>query len=201
MTALDQNARLVSSGSQLNHYFIGQTLGPLPRAVGHLLDSPSAHELTDISNRTKDFSLRTREADGKTLLIVKVSVDDTTSANGTARREFETAIPELTIHQLDKILLNAGYPYQSKWSREREEYEFKGAHVTIDKNAGYGYVAEFGKIVDDQTKAQTAKEELRKLIHDLDLEELPQDRLERMFKHYNSHWPEYYGTEKVFSVA
>jgi hypothetical protein len=34
----------------------------------------------------------------------------------------------------------------------------------------------------------------------LGVEELPQDRLERMFAHYNAHWPEYYGTEKVFVI-
>jgi hypothetical protein len=31
-------------------------------------------------------------------------------------------------------------------------------------------------------------------------EELNQDRLARMFAFYNAHWPEYYGTEKVFTV-
>ena len=201
MRALDPKIRLVSSGSQLNHYFIGQPLASLPPAVAHLIDSPHMRALEEISAHAKDFSLRTRDADGTTLLVIKASVDDTSSANGIARREFEIAIPHLSIHALDKILLDAGYAYQSKWSRTREEYEFQHARVTIDKNAGYGYVAEFEKIVDDPAKAQTAKEELRQIINNLDLEELPQDRLERMFTHYNSHWPEYYGTEKVFHLA
>ncbi len=30
--------------------------------------------------------------------------------------------------------------------------------------------------------------------------ELPQDRLERMFAYYNLHWPEYYGTENIFTI-
>jgi len=34
----------------------------------------------------------------------------------------------------------------------------------------------------------------------LDVEELPQDRLERMFAYYNKNWPEYYGTEKIFVI-
>jgi hypothetical protein len=30
--------------------------------------------------------------------------------------------------------------------------------------------------------------------------ELGQARLERMFAHYNTHWPEYYGTENIFTI-
>jgi hypothetical protein len=29
---------------------------------------------------------------------------------------------------------------------------------------------------------------------------LAQERLERMFAHYNQNWPEYYGTTKVFII-
>jgi len=37
-------------------------------------------------------------------------------------------------------------------------------------------------------------------MESLGVRELPQDRLERMFKFYNSHWREYYGTDKIFTV-
>jgi hypothetical protein len=35
---------------------------------------------------------------------------------------------------------------------------------------------------------------------ELDLTELGQERLERMFEFYNKNWPDYYGTEKVFNL-
>jgi hypothetical protein len=35
---------------------------------------------------------------------------------------------------------------------------------------------------------------------ELGIEELDAARLERMFAYYNAHWPEYYGTEKVFDI-
>jgi predicted adenylyl cyclase CyaB len=201
MISLDPDALLISSGSQLNHYFIGPSLNALPRAVMHLIAQPAMRALQEIAACAKDFSLRTRDTDGKTILVIKASVDDTTSANGIARREFEAVIPGLTIHTLDEILLTTGYSYQSKWSREREEYKFRGATLTIDKNAGYGYIAELEKIVNDPAQIKEAEVELRKLIKNLNLEELPQDRLERMFAHYNTRWPEYYGTDRVFTIS
>jgi hypothetical protein len=35
---------------------------------------------------------------------------------------------------------------------------------------------------------------------ELGVEELLQDRLERMFAHYNEHWQEYYGTDRTFII-
>jgi len=37
-------------------------------------------------------------------------------------------------------------------------------------------------------------------MQELGVEELSQDRLERMFSHYNSNWPDYYGTERTFII-
>lgn len=38
-------------------------------------------------------------------------------------------------------------------------------------------------------------------MRSLGAQELPGDRLECMFAYYNQHWPEYYGTDKIFTVA
>lgn len=187
----------VGSHRQLNHYFEGKgDFKAAARIIGNETDRKTFLEL---AGKAKDFSLRTREADGKVLLVLKAAIDDTTSANGTARREFECAIPA-SLAELDKALLDAGFSYQAKWSRERTEFQFAGANVAIDKNAGYGYLAEFEMIVDDAAHADQTKARLRELISQLGFEELAQDRLARMFAHYNSHWPEYYGTEKIFVI-
>ena len=71
-------------------------------------------------------------------------------------------------------------------------------HVCIDKNAGYGYVAEFEKILSNPDEIDQAKQSIRDEMAALGVEELDHARLERMFAHYNQHWPEYYGTEKTF---
>ena len=97
--------------------------------------------------------------------------------------------------------MEAGFSYQAKWSREREEFSFgEDVAVTIDRNAGYGYLAELEKEVDSEDDVPAAEKLLRKLLDELELEELSQDRLERMFSHYNENWEDYYGTEETFEV-
>jgi predicted adenylyl cyclase CyaB len=197
MKEVDPALRKIGSHRQLNHYFEGK--GDFKAVAQALKDKNIQKTFIDLAQKAKDFSLRTREADGTVFLVLKASIDDTTSANGTARREFEEKV-DMTLGELDKIILAAGFTYQSKWSRERTEYKFSGANVTVDRNAGYGYLAEFESIEDDPSRADAAKAELRGLIRNIGLEELDQDRLARMFAYYNTHWPEYYGTEKVFTI-
>lgn len=223
--------KLVAQGAhrQLNHYFEWPAAGgasdagnagnggaakkkPDWRAVAKAL--PNAEDqktFVALTEKAKDISLRTRDADGKVLLVFKAAIDDTTSANGTARREFEREVP-LTLAELDAIILKAGFIYQAKWSREREEFKLTSAvlsrndasktdvNVVIDRNAGYGYLAEFEVVASDPSLAESIKTGLRSLMDRLGAEELKQDRLMRMFDYYNAHWPEYYGTEKIFVI-
>ena len=169
-------------------------------------------KLRHISKTAKDYSARTRWADGKAaprtgvqptgtgvILVIKASVDDTTSSNGTARLEWESEVP-ITIEELDKLVLDSGFKYQAKWSRERQAFKFKDFNVTIDKNAGYGYLAEFEKQIEDQIKADETKKMIRLIMKDLEIEELAQDRLERMFAYYNENWENYYGTKNIFTI-
>ena len=114
--------------------------------------------------------------------------------------EYEITFPNLTLDQLDQILLDSDFQYQAKWSRKREEYKYKDMTVCIDKNAGYGYLAEFEKVVTEPSMFEQVKQELRDEMSRLGVEELSQDRLERMFEYYNNNWREYYGTEKTFTI-
>jgi len=114
--------------------------------------------------------------------------------------EFEEEI-NLSLDDLDNALLAAGLRYQAKWSREREEYLCQGINVCLDRNAGYGWLAEFEKVVGQESELESARQEVRALMEQCGVQELQQDRLERMFAFYNAHWGEYYGTDKVFTVA
>ncbi len=147
-----------------------------------------------------DFSVRTREKDGTTLLVVKASVGSDTSSNGVTRMEFEEEL-NLSLDDLDNLLLSADLRYQAKWSRDREEYLCLGVNVCLDRNAGYGWLAEFEKVVGQESALEFARQEVRALMEQCGVQELQQDRLERMFAFYNAHWGEYYGTDKVFTVA
>ena len=189
MKNLDPGFSSHGSHKQLNHYFAGGDLNALRAKLPHL----------KIPEHVKDYSVRTRWADGRVILVIKMTVDDTTSSNGTARQEFESEV-NLTLEQLDQLLLDSGFQYQAKWSREREEYSYKGLNVTVDKNAGYGYLAEFEAVIDDPSQADSMKTTIRSRMKELGIEELAQERLERMFAYYNQNWQNYYGTDKTFVI-
>ena len=197
----DKDLKLVGQGKQLNHYFNS------PKNLNGLYDAVSPHipkekipAFKEIIKKGEKASVRTREADGKVLFIIKASINDHSSQNGVSRIEFEAETKDLSLAKLDQTLLDAGLTYQAKWSREREEYQTGNMHVCIDKNAGYGYLAEFEIMVDEESKVKDAKDDIFSFMKEVGFSELPQDRLERMFAHYNKHWNEYYGTDNVFNI-
>jgi adenylate cyclase class IV len=193
-------AEKVSIHSQLNHYFIvPEDVKVLEKAILPIIPEDRKEDLKKILEDGKNHSIRARDADGKVIFVIKASLGGDTSANGVSRIEFESEVA-MSLEELDKILLDAGLTYQAKWSREREEYKAGGMNVTIDKNAGYGYLAEFEKVVEESKDVASVEEEIRTFMASCDAEELPQDRLERMFAHYNENWQDYYGTDKIFTI-
>lgn len=199
MRVLDPELSIISQNKQLNHYFHNGDIHELYKKVEHLFIGEQHDKLKTVIERGEDFSIRSRQKDSEILLVVKASVDEGTSANTVKRIEFEEPVT-ISLDELDALLLDAGFEYQAKWSREREEYAYKGASVCLDKNAGYGYLAEFEKIVPSEDMAAAVHDEINTLMSELGVVELGQDRLARMFSHYNENWPEYYGTEKVFVI-
>lgn len=199
MCELDPNCRLVSQNKQLNHYFEGGDMQELVKEVSLHLTDEQLKKLVHIVDIGKSFSIRTRQKDDQILLVVKASVDSGSSHNTVSRLEFEEPV-DLSLEELDQLLLKAGFNYQAKWSREREEYSYKDINVCLDKNAGYGYLAEFEKVLNDEAVLNSARIEITAMMQELGVEELQQDRLERMFAHYNQNWPDYYGTDKVFVI-
>ncbi len=201
---LDPSMKLVGKGKQLNHYFLPpadkKQFDLLKKILMPILPADTHAALARIAEHGTKVSIRTRSTDTKTLFIIKASVADDTSSNGVARIEFEAPV-KLSLDELDAVLIKQiGLAYQAKWSREREEYEAAGLHVCLDKNAGYGYLAEFEKVVGDKAAVDSAKQEIEKVMKHVGVAELEQARLERMFAHYNAHWPEYYGTDNIFTI-
>lgn len=199
MKDLDPNMVARGSHKQLNHYFKDGNLQSLYQKLETHVPEDKKNQFKEIVEKAKTFSVRTRSADGKIILVVKASVDETTSSNGTARLEFE-ALMDMSLEELDNQILASGFSYQAKWSRERTDYTYNNTAVSIDKNAGYGYLAEFEKTETELEKVEPTKSLLREMLRELEIQELPQDRLERMFAFYNDNWQDYYGTEKTFEI-
>lgn len=189
----------LGKNKQLNHYFEKGNLFELYEKIQTILKKESREKLLKIMQNAQSYSLRSREINGRVLLVLKVTIGKSSSANGISRIEFEEEIP-LSLQKLDEIIVDSKFIIQAKWSREREEYTIANKLVTIDKNAGYGYLAEIEEILQDQNELERVKKEIYALMKELDLKELPQDRLERMFAYYNANWEKYYGTENTFVI-
>jgi adenylate cyclase class IV len=203
----DPKLILIGQSSQLNHYFVGGDINKLSVFIHKYLDELEGQDFHHIVNNGVNISVRTRQTETKVILVIKATLDETTSSNGTARIEFEKDFAQkMSLSDLDQLLLDSDFIYQAKWSRDRQEFEFnpKNAQekivVCLDKNAGYGYLAEFELVIDDATKAEESKTYLRSIMAEVGAQELQQDRLERMFAFYNQNWQDYYGTEKTFDV-
>lgn len=199
MCELDPSCACVATSKQLNHYFKAGDINKLYEKTKSLFADSEQEKLRAVIEQGSDFSVRTRQKDDEVLLVVKASLDAGTSANTVSRLEFEEPV-KLSLDELDKLVQDADFTYQAKWSREREEYAYKGANVCLDKNAGYGYLAEFEKVVEEGSDIEEIRSDLKDLMDELEVEELGQDRLERMFAHYNDNWPDYYGTDNTFVI-
>jgi predicted adenylyl cyclase CyaB len=187
------------STSQLNHYFVADDYSPLREAMSAHVPEDRKELFHRALDEGKGTSVRTRQADKEIIFVIKASVDDESSSNGTKRIEFEETV-QMTLDELDQILLSAGLTYQAKWSRDREEYNLNDINISIDKNAGYGYLSEFEKVSVGEDGIDDLKTEILDFMKEFDLEELAQDRLGRMFDFYNKNWADYYGTDKVFNI-
>ncbi len=199
MEELDPEMKITSRNSQLNHYFVNGDLNVLYSNIEEIFSAEQRDKFADFFANGKDFSVRTRDKDGEVLLVMKASLDGGTSANTVSRLEFEESLP-ITLDELDAFLVKAGFTFQAKWSRDRIEYAYKGITVCLDRNAGYGYLAEFETVTTDQSELPAVRARLEECMKELGVEELGQDRLARMFAHYNEFWADYYGTEKTFNI-
>ena len=108
------------SESQNNHYFEGGNLLHLLGTFRQFLGETEATSLHNLSKEARSFSVRTRGTPTQTIVVVKATVNDESSSNGTARIEWEVDLPSMTLDEMDTKVLSAGFVYQAKWSRERE---------------------------------------------------------------------------------
>jgi adenylate cyclase class IV len=201
MKIIDPNTKLDKKEKQLNHYFQKASLNQVRDAVYDILTPEDKSKFDEMLELSTNPNVRTRQIDNEQLLLViKDSIQDSNSANGTSRIEFEANIIGMQIADLDQLLFDNGLEYQAKWSRYRETYKFQDIAICIDKNAGYGYLAELESVIDNPSQIKEQEKKLRSIMTKLELVELDSGRLERMFDFYNQNWPEYYGTDKIFEI-
>lgn len=201
LQAADPELSQIGESSQLNHYF-DESGDPaaLLEAVKPTLKLADFESFKQILDQSKTFALRTRQDSAGVKLVIKAAKDGEDVQHAVERLEGEYLTDQAAIDEMDAKIQAAGYGFLSKWSRDRKEFKFKDNTVTLDRNAGYGYVAEFERIVTEESATAAAKQSILDELAALGLEELSQERIGRMFTHYNEHWPEYYRTNKTFIV-
>src|SRR3989338_11321308 len=128
MKSLDPKMKLKRTSSQLNHYFKNGDVGLLFKRISKYLSEKELQKLEFIIKNGKSHSVRTRLNDSDVIFVLKGILDEGKSIHGIARSEFEAVLPK-SIKELDKIILLAGFQYQSKWSRLRQEYDYKDMTV------------------------------------------------------------------------
>jgi predicted adenylyl cyclase CyaB len=197
----DPKFKLVSQSKQRNHYFEDGNINELLKNLSQVLSKKDLLDLEEILKKGTNYTVRTRQSDDSIIFVLKATVGSSKNKHhGNIRYEYEKELKNITLKQLDKIIINSGFKYQSKWSRERKEYTYLNINVCVDKNAGYGYLVEFEKVAEDEKQAGEVRKEILKKMKNLGVKELSDKRLSRMFAFYSANWEKYYETEKVFNV-
>jgi len=198
---LEKGYIYISRETQLNHYFnySDYSLAYLFDILRDYLTTDQELELSNVIGRGDKFSIRTRCIDNReSFFIIKYSIFDENSSNGTIRKEYEVLL-DISFITLDNLLLNAGLTYSSKWGRQRETFIKDDVTATIDLNAGYGYLLELEILTEKVEETQQIYGQLLQELITLDLEELNSKLLTNMFNFYEEHWDRFYGTENYLS--
>lgn len=187
---------------QLNHYFAWWEIMSIYDHLSSSMPIAQQEQLHHICMYGRNHSVRTRSILpwDHTLLVIKSSTWDDSSHNGVTRLEFEYHFPEMSLEELDRIILNLGWEYLSKWSRIRTNYHVENITISLDQNAWYGYVAELETMLEPGEKITDAESRIRVFMDKLGAHELSQEKIEQMFAHYNQNWADYYGTSRTFDM-
>jgi len=189
-----------SEQTQRNHYFEKGDLHALANVFANVFSKEQLDTIKEIAAKATKFSVRSRQRNNDVLLVIKGSLDDRSAIHSVRRMEFEESVPT-TLEELDEKIISAGFELEAKWSAQRTVYAFKDMTVDMIFSPGYGYMAELEKVVEDETSVEDARKNILATLEEFGLEELNPERHDRMYAHYNAHWPEYYGTTNVFTIV
>jgi len=145
-------------------------------------------------NSPEGLDLRIRRTDTNAYLILKKGW-----MHDEDREELEVRVDEEAFDTLDSILTNLGYDYNTKWHRERTEYHYHDFAITLDFNAGYGWVAEIEKVV-SEGEEDSAKQEISALAQEIGLQPTPPEVFDKMYHYYKKNWQYYFDSGKTFTL-
>ncbi len=138
--------------------------------------------------------LRIRRTDKEAYLVLKkgwMHDDD--------RDEIEIKVARADFLRLDEVFCSLGYKYDTKWYRKRTEYKYKNFSITIDFNAGYGWIAEIERTVQPGNE-EMAKKEILSLAKEIGLKPATKELFNKMYEYYKKNWSHYIKTKSTFDI-
>jgi adenylate cyclase class IV len=153
--------------------------------------------LPDDIYSANNLAIRTRwDSEKGTLFIIKYAINDDDAQNGVVRRELELSVA-VDIDTLDEWILNNGLTYESKWSRERVEFQYDNFSICTDLNSAYGGLCEVETIIADKSELTAAHFYVEDILEQLGLQELDPQILDKMYRFTCLYWNDFYGTTKT----
>lgn len=138
--------------------------------------------------------LRIRRTDKEAYLILKKGW-----MHDNDRDELEIKVDRKDFLRLDEILTALGFKYDTKWYRKRKEYKYKNFTITIDFNAGYGWVTEIEQTVRAGGE-EKAKQEILDLAKTIGVKPATKELFNKMYNFYKKNWPHYIKTKSTFDI-
>lgn len=115
------------------------------------------------------------------------------------RDEIEIKVARADFMRLDEVFRSLGYEYDTKWYRKRTEYKYKNFAITIDFNAGYGWVAEIERTVQPGHE-DIAKKEILALAAEIGITPASKTLFDKMYQYYKKNWSHYIKTKSTFDI-
>lgn len=138
--------------------------------------------------------LRIRRTDKEAYLILKKGW-----MHDSNRDEVEIRVDRKDFLRLDEILRSLGFEYDTKWYRKRKEYKYKKFNITIDFNAGYGWIAEIELMVNSGNEDK-AKKAILALAKEIGIEPASKVLFDKMYHYYKKNWQHYIETKSTFDI-
>ena len=179
-----------------NHYFNCDDPKQLTGVGKRVLSELPARQLAELIEQSATISVRTRRKNRQVFLIAKGVAAGGDAIHGSNRMEFESEV-DMSITELDNLLVGAGLEVLAKWSGYKDVYALSGSTIEIQFSAGYGYMVEIEQVVDTERQVAEAEANIRELAKQLGLKEVDSELIGKMYHYYNDHWAEYYETDKT----
>ncbi len=104
-----------------------------------------------------------------------------------SREEIEIKFERNRFEELKNLFMALGYDVEIKWYRKRHLFRWKDLKISVDHTVGYGHIVEVEELC-QENEEDRAKERVRRVLGELDVDETPREKFDEKFRHYRKRW-------------